>query len=113
MGYRAYAVMAAFLGVSLLDGSGIHEAAAREVAQFGESGFFRIDYQLQARGGARDQSADPRRGGNTYDEYVRRNRLSFIGAANDTFGAVVQLELNGGQRLGDLTVSDQRRKFEL
>lgn len=113
MGHRAYAVTAALLAVSLFDGSGIHEAAAREVAQFGESGFFRIDYQLQARGGARDQSADPSSGGNTYDEYVRRNRLSFIGAANDVFGAVVQLELNGGQRLGDLAVSDQRRKFEL
>ncbi len=113
MGYRADVARTAILVVSLVEGFGIHEAAALEVAQFGDSGFMRIDYQLQARAGARDQGPDPTRVENTYDAYVRRNRLSFIGAANETFGGVVQLELNGGQRLGDLTVSDQRRRFEL
>jgi hypothetical protein len=113
MGYRARAGRTAFALVSLFVGFGVHEAAAVEVSQFGEAGFLRIDYQLQARVGERDQTADPSSSGNTYDAYVRRNRLSFIGAANETFGGVVQLELNGGQRLGDVSVSDQRRQFEL
>ncbi len=112
MAYRARAG-AVLVVVSLAAGSGIREAAAVEVTQFGESGFFRIDYQLQARVGERDQVADPSASGNTYDAYVRRNRLSFIGAANQTFGGVVQLEFNGGQHLGDVSVSQDARKFEL
>ncbi|HEX9050375.1 MAG TPA: selenite/tellurite reduction operon porin ExtI [Anaeromyxobacter sp.] len=99
--------------MSLFLGLGVQQARAAEVAEFWDAGFLRIDYQLQARLGERDQMADPSRSGNTYDAYVRRNRLSFIGAANETFGGVVQLEYNGGQRLGDVSVSDQRRKFEL
>jgi hypothetical protein len=113
MRHRAHAVTAAILFASLFDGPGIHEAAAIEVTQFGDAGSLRVDYQIQARAGARDQGPDPTRAENTYDAYLRRNRLSFIGAANETFGAVVQLELNGGQRIGDVTVSDQRRSFEL
>jgi hypothetical protein len=113
MKHRAYVVMSAFLVAGLLqDGFGIHEAAAREILQFGDAGFFSIDYQLQARVGARDQGpayADE----NTRDFYLRRNRLSFIGAANETFGAVVQLELNGGQQLGDTAVQAEGRKYEL
>jgi hypothetical protein len=105
--------MAAVGLVSLSMAFGIREAAAAEVMQFGESGFLRIDYQLQARLAERNQAADPGSTANTYDAYVRRNRLSFIGAANETFGGVVQLELNGGQRIGEITVSDERRKFEL
>lgn len=112
MKHRAYVVITAFLVAGLLqDGFGIHEAAAREILQFGNAGFLSIDYQLQARVGARDQGpayADE----NTRDFYLRRNRLSFIGAANETFGAVVQLEFNGGQQLGD-TVVQAARKYEL
>jgi hypothetical protein len=113
MGYRARAGTAAFAFVSLSLGFGVREAAAFEVAQFGESGFFRIDYQLQARLGERNQGPELGSTETTYDAYVRRNRLSFIGAANETFSGVVQLEFNGGQRLGDVTVSNDRREFEL
>ncbi len=113
MEHRAYAVISAIVVTGLLqDGFGMHEAAALEVAQFGDGGFLRIDYQLQARVGARNQGpnyADE----NTTDYYLRRNRLSFIGAANEKFGAVVQLELNGGQQLGDTIVQAQSRKYEL
>ncbi len=57
--YRAHAVTASFLLVSLVEALGIHDAAAREITQFGEAGFLRIDYQLQARAGMRDQGSDP------------------------------------------------------
>jgi hypothetical protein len=113
MAYRARAGRTAFVLASLCGIFGVRVAAAAEVTEFGEAGFLRIDYQLQARLAARDQTADPGGSGTTYDEYVRRNRLSFIGAANETFSAVVQLEFNGGQRVGDVAVSRDRRKFEL
>ncbi len=113
MAYRARAAKLAFVVVSLCGGVSFREAAAVEVTEFGEAGFLRIDYQLQARLAARDQTADPSSSGTTYDEYVRRNRLSFIGAVNETFSGVVQLEFNGGQRIGDVNVSQDRRAFEL
>lgn len=112
MGYRARAVTTASLAVTLSAGFGIDEASAREITQLGESGFLRIDYQLQARAGVRDQGPDPTKDENTYDAYVRRNRLSFIGKANEAYGAVVQLEFNGGNQLGDVSVFDSRRKWE-
>ncbi len=111
--YTARAVRVTLTVVTLVGGSGLQRAAAAEVLEFGDAGFFRIDYQLQARAGVRDQTPDPTNQESTYDAYVRRNRLSFIGAANEVFGGVVQLELNGGQKLRDLTTSDTRRGFEL
>lgn len=104
---------ALFVAIVLVGGLGAREAAALEVAQLGEAGFLRVDYQVQARFGMRDQGVDPTRDERTADFYVRRNRLSLIGVANETFGAVVQLELNGGQQLGDTAVLAQQRKFEL
>lgn len=89
------------------------DARAREVARFGEAGFLRVDYQLQARVGQRDQGPDPAVAEDTADFYVRRNRLSLIGAADERFGAVVQLEFNGGQRLGDTAVLASERGYEL
>jgi hypothetical protein len=101
------AALAAFLAAGLLDGGlALPRAEAREVLQFGDSGFLRIDYQVQARAGERDQGPLAA-AKDTYDFYLRRNRLSFIGAANETFGAVVQLELNGGRRLGDTSVAEK------
>ncbi len=114
MKLRAYAAISAFLVTGLLqDGFRVHEAAALEVAQFGDAGFLRVDYQVQGRVGERDQGPDPAKDQNTVDFYLRRNRLSLTGAANETFGAVVQLEYNGGQQLGDTIVTDTKRKFEL
>ena len=101
------------VAVVLLGGLGPREAAAFEVAQFGEAGYLRADYQVQLRAGLRDQGPDPTREESTSDLYVRRNRLSLIGAADETFGAVVQLEFNGGQQLGDTAVLARQRDFEL
>lgn len=106
---RARAIVS--LGVILL--AGAFDAAALEVARFGEAGFLRVDYQLQARVGRRDQGPDPARAESTDDFYVRRNRLSLIGAANEVFGAVVQLEYNGGQQIGDTAILPSERAYEL
>lgn len=108
----AFVLPLLFAGLSA-SGVGVPHAAAMEVARFGEAGFLRVDYQLQARVGRRDQGPDPAVAENTADFYVRRNRLSLIGAANETFGAVVQLEYNGGQQLGDTTVLASERSYEL
>jgi hypothetical protein len=96
----------------LLGGLGVQDAAALEVTRFGDEGFLRVDYQLQARAGMRDQGPDPTRSDDTTDFYLRRNRLSLIGAANEMFGAVVQLEFNGGQQLGDTRVLAEERDYE-
>ncbi|HSN92783.1 MAG TPA: selenite/tellurite reduction operon porin ExtI [Anaeromyxobacteraceae bacterium] len=106
-------VGALFLAGVTWDGLGVRRAAALEVTRFGDSGFLNVDFQIQARVGRRDQGTDATGAGSTSDFYVRRNRLSVHGAANETFGAVVQLEFNGGQRLGDTAVMPEERAYEL
>jgi hypothetical protein len=107
------ATFAALVLGGLLDGSlAVPRAAAREVLQLGEAGFLRIDYQVQARVARRDQGPDPAKSDDTLDLYVRRNRLSLVGAANETFGAVVQLEYNGGRQIGDTVVATKQGGFD-
>ena len=114
MVHRAFSLCRwAFLVTAVLAGGiGPQDAAALEVTRFGEAGFLRVDYQLQARVGTRDQGPDPAVSDDTNDFYLRRNRLSLIGAADERFGAVVQLELNGGQLLGDTRVNREDRDYE-
>ena len=85
---------------------------AKTVAEW-ETGFLNIDYQLQARAGWRDQGVDPSQEQNTRDLYVRRNRISFLGAATETIGFAVQFEYNGGQKLGDTRVLQQQNEYDL
>jgi hypothetical protein len=86
-------------------------ATAWQVAEFGESGFFDIDYQVQLREAWRNINADNENRW-TSDTYLRRNRLSLLGAANDMFGAAVQFEYYGGRSIGDLDVSTHESEFE-
>ena len=85
-------------------------ATAWQVAEFGESGFFDIDYQVQLREAWRNINADNE---NKWvsDTYLRRNRLSLLGAANDMFGAAVQFEYYGGRSIGDLDVTNHESEF--
>lgn len=87
-------------------------AYAATVAEFGESGFFNIDYQLQLRGAWRDIGSGPTGEDSTKDIYFRRNRLSFLGMVNDSLGFAVQFEYNGDQRIGDLNVIREDSDFE-
>jgi hypothetical protein len=88
-------------------------AAAWQVYDSGDSAFFDIDYQVQVREAWRDMGSGSQGDQSTTDPYVRRNRLSFLGMANDTFGGAVQFEYNGGRRINALTVSSRDDKFDL
>ena len=88
-------------------------AAAWQVYDSGDSAFLDIDYQVQLREVWRDMGSGSQGDQSTTDPYIRRNRLSFLGMANDTFGGAVQLEYNGGRKINSLTVSSRDDTFEL
>jgi hypothetical protein len=87
-------------------------ATAWQVAEFGEAGFLNIDYQVQLREAWRDINADNEKKSVT-DTYLRRNRLSFLGAVNETFGGALQFEYNGSRKINDLGVADKDSDIEL
>jgi len=89
------------------------EAGAYTVKEFSNGGFLNIDYQVQAREAWRGIGSGTDGTDSTQDFYLRRNRLSFLGAVNDTFGFALQLEYNGGQRIGDLSVAADDSKYEM
>ena len=86
-------------------------ATAWPVAEFGESGFFDIDYQVQLREAWRNINVDNENHW-TSDTYLRRNRLSLLGAVNDMFGAAVQFEYYGGRSIEDLSVTNHESEFD-
>ena len=88
-------------------------AAAWQVYDSGDSAFLDIDYQVQLREVWRDMGSGSQGDQSTTDPYIRRNRLSFLGMANDTFGGAVQFEYNGGRRINALTVSSRDDTYEL
>jgi len=88
-------------------------AAAWQVYDSGDAAFLDINYEVQLREAWRDMGSGSQGDQSTTDPYIRRNRLSFLGMANDTFGGAVQLEYNGGRRINDLTVSSRDEKIEL
>jgi hypothetical protein len=77
------------------------------VVDFGEDGFLNIDYQVQAREAFSSIGSGPDGEDKTNDFYVRRNRLSFLGMVNETYGFAVQVEHNGGRRVGDTSVAPE------
>ena len=78
-------------------------AAAFQVYESGDS-FLDIDYQVQAR--AAQSSIDASGNSNKMDNlYIRRDRLSFLGAVNETYQYALQLEYNGGRTINETSVS--------
>jgi len=86
-------------------------AAAWQVYESGDA-FLNIDYQVQLREAWRDMGSGPQGDQATWDTYLRRNRLSFLGAVNDTFGGAVQFEYNGGRKINDLSVAPHDNDLE-
>jgi hypothetical protein len=87
-------------------------AAAWQVYDSGDAAFLNIEYQTQIRAAWRDMGSGPAGDEATTDVYFRRNRLSFLGMANDTFGGAVQFEYNGGRKINDLGVSAKDSDLE-
>lgn len=85
-------------------------AAAWQVYESGDA-FLDIDYQVQLREAWRN--VDSAGNNNTVaDTYLRRDRLGFLGAMNETFGGAVQFEYNGHRKINDLSVSPKESDVE-
>lgn len=102
-------VVAAFVAVCFIG----RPAAAMHVADFGEAGFLNIDYQVQAREAFSNIGSGPTGDDRTNNFYLRRNRLSFLGAVTETYGFALQVEYNGGRKIGDTAVSQQADDYKL
>lgn len=86
-------------------------AMAWHVTDFGDSGFLDVNYSVQLRDawrniGSGDTGNDP-----TSNVYFRRNRLSLLGAVNETFGFVVQEDYTGLDKIEDTGVSRGESKM--
>ena len=86
-------------------------ATALQVFESGDA-FLDIDYQVQAR--QAQSSIDENGNSNkTNNFYLRRDRLSFLGAANDTYQFALQLEYDGGQKINETAVSKHASDYRL
>ena len=95
-----------------LIGLGSENAAAYNVTDNGNGGFLDIDYQVQAREAFSNIGGGPTGDGSLNNFYLRRNRLSFLGNVNETYGFALEYEYNGGTRIaGNLTVQQQATDY--
>jgi len=97
----------AHMGVLLLGGLG-GLAFAGPTITFGEQGSLTIDYSLQAWAQDRSYTSSTDSGRAT-DFFLRRNRLTFFGQANDTVGFYAQLEAGNDGKGGDVDKSTYYR----
>jgi hypothetical protein len=96
----------------ILVGLGNRNASAYTVSEWANGGFLDIDYQVQARYGQSDIDASGN-SNKTNNFYLRRQRLSFLGMANETYGYAFQLEYNGGEKIGPTFVSEEASTYKL
>lgn len=87
-------------------------AMAYTVAEFGDAGFLNIDYQVQAREARSDIGSGPTGEDATTNFYLRRDRLSFLGMFNETYGFGLQFEYVGGQKIGPTAVSPEASDYK-
>jgi hypothetical protein len=78
-------------------GLGEKNVMAYTVAEFGNGGFLDIDYQVQARAAQSDIGPNGASGHSGVDNYLQRNRISFLGMFDQTYGYAFQVEYPGGQ----------------
>ena len=105
-------MLGVLIGGFLLIGPWGQYAMAYTVAEFGNNGFLDIDYQVQAR--EAQSSIDANGNKNTTNNfYLQRDRLSFLGMANETYGYALQLEYVGGRKIGDTFVSPKASDYAL
>jgi len=81
-------------------------AQAGPVIKFGDESWLMINYEMQLYLQLRDTGSGSSRDDSTTDMYFRRNRLSFIGQVNDTYGFTFAIQHQGEKRIGDIIVSD-------
>lgn len=91
---------------SFLVFAGIGTAHAGPVIKFGDESWLMINYEMQLYLQSRDTGSGSSGDSTTTDMYFRRNRLSFIGQVNDTYGFTFAIQHQGEKRIDDITVSD-------
>jgi len=90
-------------------------ATAYTVVEYGNGGFLDIDYQVQARAARSDIGPAGSGDNSATNFYLYRDRLSFLGMVNETFGYALQLEYVGGQTIQPTLVipRDQAKDYSL
>lgn len=94
-------------------GLGSGNAMAYTVAEFGNGGFLNIEYQVQARYAQSDIGPAGSSDTSLKNIYLRRDRLSILGMANETYGYAIQFEYPGGQRIDGTQVNQKRSEYKL
>lgn len=75
-------------------------ATAGPTIDYGEQSFLTINYELQLWSQYRDyRSAE--KGGDSYDTFLRRNRVTFTGQYNDYLGFYAQIEAGNDGKAGN------------
>lgn len=86
--------------------AGIPTAAAGPTIDVGDEGFLTLSYELQLWSQYRDYRSGVN-GGDAYDTFLRRNRVTFSGQYNDYVGFYAQIEAGNDSKGGN----DDRATF--
>ena len=92
--------------ISFLVFAGIETAQAGPVIKISDESWLMINYEMQLYLQSRDTGSGSSGDSTTNDIFFRRNRLSFIGQATDTYGFTFAIQHQGEKRMEDITVSD-------
>ncbi len=94
------------LVITFLIFAGTGTAHAGPVIKISDESWLMINYEMQLYVQSRDTGSGDNRDSTTNDIFFRRNRLSFIGQATDTYGFVFAIQHQGEKRIQDIEVSD-------
>jgi hypothetical protein len=99
---------ASLLAMGLLLCIGTQPAQAGPVLKIDENAWLMINYETQLYGQWRNTGSGPDMTSDTADLWFRRNRLTLLGQANDTYGFVLAIQQQGENRIEDIKVSNSR-----
>jgi hypothetical protein len=85
---------------ALVLGAGAATAQAGPTIQFGEQGSLTLNYELQIWSQYRDFRSEAN-AGESYDTFLRRNRITAMGQYNDYVGFYAQIEAGNDSKYGD------------
>ena len=94
------------LVITFLIFTGMGTAHAGPVIKISDESWLMINYEMQLYVQSRDVGSGDNRDSTTNDIFFRRNRLTFVGQATDTYGFTFAIQHQGEKRIQDITVSD-------
>ncbi|WP_018233218.1 selenite/tellurite reduction operon porin ExtI [Thioalkalivibrio thiocyanodenitrificans] len=95
--FRAKRLTTALAALALAGGAAGVQAGP--VIMYGDEGFLQLNYELQIWSQYRDFRSNAL-DGDTYDTFLRRNRITVLGQYNDYIGFYAQLEAGNESRAG-------------